>query len=272
MKFFERFLNQEFNLNEEICNIDYLFNHDQSFDTPIVSTIKARFLQWPLRKTCVKYSDFAEKSKLNDIVEKAQKNIEVTIDEYLDVVEIVMSLLQYFYNDVKDKKSYRPLIDNILNVTEALNFDIKFVNTLNHAQYAIFIPKDIKVLEAAEIVEDDNLSEKIYLYRHRKLNGNIYEKAIILSRLYMYFEGIRKTLEQNNFGSLCTSIGELSDKLKVRHKPKGYEELVVEELSKEELEEAYDKLFDSYLAAIVISQYINDRDYLEILRKKFVKQ
>ena len=74
------------------------------------------------------------------------------------------------------------------------------------------------------------------------------------------------------FNTVCQIIGELSDKLNVRHKPNNKEEIIIKELSIEELETIYDKLFNAYLTAIVTSQYISeDKKDLEKIKKTLNK-
>lgn len=270
MSFFEEYLKRNVNFAEEVQNLYILITRGSRNSPALLQIAENYFLEWPLRGTAVTLHDFLKISGMGEIETKAHKNEEITLEQYLLMVEIVLSMVNYFYKKL-NKYTIVPIYENVVKVLSKINYETVNVNFDNRTEYVKCIEKDVVLFEASEIINDNNLSEKIFMYRHYSLKGNVYEKAIILSRLYMYFEGIRNSLVQNGFTTLCKTIGELSDKLNVRHKPNAREELVIKEFNNKELEYAYDKLFDTYLSVIVLNRYIKDKDYLEKLRSKFVK-
>lgn len=268
MSFFEDYLNKNININEEIKNIWHLFKqYPNSQGLTLYDCVNQNFLNWELRNGCIKLTRFLELSGINATIKKSKSTQSVSIDEYMHLIEILVSWFDCFTFKSGNMELVIHIMTNINRVLDKLNFEIIRIK-LNNMKFPKCVSKDIKVLKSAEIVKDENLAEKIYMYNHKENKGKIYEKAIILSRLYMYFEGIRKVLSNNNYGTMCQLIGELSDKLKVRHKPNNIEEIVINELSNTELEKIYDKLFNAYLTSIITHHFIcEDKKDLESIKE-----
>ena len=108
------------------------------------------------------------------------------------------------------------------------------------------------------------------MYNHHSLKGNIFEKAIIFSRLYMHYEGMKSNFKRNNLKYLFDSVSELSDKMNVRHRPTKKEELIISGFTEEEIEKIYDQIFKEYLTAIILDDFLKNRNFLNEIRKKFI--
>lgn len=272
MSFFEDYMAREIDYSAEISNIENLLDDRSKCNTSILSEIADHFLQWELRGTSVNLKGLAKQSGLIDIIEDAMQGDGVEFNEFVKYLEFVYALVR-FYSCIRDSYGNYAIISaiesNLNQILDKINFEVKWIGDDYESAYPICIEKNFKAREAAEIVNDNRLAEKIFLYKHHLLEGNLFEKAIILSRLYMYFEGIRGRLEANGFKGMCDNIGQLSEKMNVRHRPKNKEELVINDFSSQDIEEIYDKLYKSYLAVIVLNDYLDDKKFLEDTRKKF---
>ena len=186
MKFFEKYLEREINFAEEIDNIWQLCKRHDEYGKSIYDEMNRYFLDWNLRNRCVKLTNYLSISGMEKTIQKAKDKETISLDEFFEFIEIVYSWMYFLV--IKDEilGTHQYLLDNINKTLDKLNFEIVFID-LEQLRYPICIEKDYKVFEASEIVNDDKLSEKIYLYNYRQNKGNLYEKAIILSRLYMYF-------------------------------------------------------------------------------------
>ena len=113
------------------------------------------------------------------------------------------------------------------------------------------------------------MGEKIYLYNHYSLRGKLNDKADILCRLYKAFEGGKEgVLKANNYISLTSDIGFLSDKLDVRHAPNIQQKILLDGFTSEEQKQWYDDLFNLYLDMLILCDHIEKRKDIKELSKK----
>lgn len=270
MSFFENWLDREINYNEEIKNLEYLLNKlvYQNLNS-LEYYLGNNFLKWKFRNNTTSLDDFKMKSGISSTIDLVNKGICINIDYFLDYIEFLYTLLGDLHNIIDNGHDVvKSIYQNLNSILEKINFKVIWIRR-NGGEFAQCVEKDFKVRESVDIVKDENLAERIFMYRHRSNQGNLYEKAIILSRLFMYYEGIEKNLKSNNLTKMCDFIGTISDKLNVRHKPNNAEQLVIDGLSKEEIEKCYDKLFNTYLSAIILDDYYKDKKDLDTIKRLF---
>ena len=273
MSFFEEYLSKEIDFGDEINKIEYLLKKQYPVFGSIYGNIDGKFLTWKLRRTCVSLKEFMNDSEINKVITKAKTGENIQLHEFLDYIEFVSTIERFYgmgspYNGV-NYDAMRALDDNLEIVLNKINFEVVFVGQNFEDSYAKCIEKDLRVREAAEIVEDKNIAEKVYLYNHHSMKGNLFEKAIILSRLYMNFEEYRKNLENNGFKDMCSVLGHLSDKMNVRHKPNAKEGLVISGFTEQEIEQIYDRMYKDYLSTIILDDYVKNKSFLKDVSKKF---
>lgn len=261
--FFEELLKKEYNIDKEICNIDDLF-YKECRSNSIDYQIKKNFMSWTDRNNFITYLQMKEETGINKIIKQARNKNNVFIEDFIFYLEFVINILSSNISFDDDKYKFY-IFENIKNILDSINFTSKHVD-----KHYIIVPKNFETEKAAEIVSDSdkNIAEKIYLYNHRDLQGNTFEKAIILSRLYMYYEKIEEKLKKNNFSNLSKKIGELSNSLNVRHAPKDKAEIILKNVSPEILEDWYDKLFELYIMAIIFSNYLDIKVDVEEIKSK----
>ena len=157
-------------------------------------------------------------------------------------------------------------MENIENILEVYNYKIE---KLKDKKMLIIVPKLYEIELTVNIIREPNLCENIIMYNHYSNKGNVFNKAIILSRLYMYYENKLEKVIKNFNKTLNEEITEMSNKLKIRHdKPKTKEEIVVANMSDEELESWYDKLFSMYLRTVILEENLKIKPDVEELRKR----
>jgi hypothetical protein len=206
---------------------------------------------------------------LNEIINNAEKNT-TDIDTFIYFSESIYNLIYVAdYNNLTtlSKQNQRVIAENINNVLSQLNYKVYYCES--ECYYKV-VENDWKVAEAAEIIQDKyDLGEKIYLYNHYSLRGKLNDKADILCRLYKVFEGGKEgILKANNYISLASDIGFLSDKLDVRHAPNRQQKILLDGFTSEEQEQWYDDLFNLYLDMLILCDHIEKRKDIKELSVK----
>lgn len=271
MGFMEELLNRKFDLAEEILSLNKLLNENrekQDYEfgyASIEKVVSIKFREW---KHCSNYIELYQMKRsmgIKDILDNSLKNIGITVNEYIQYVEYAINI-SAFCEKYMRHQNIKLIIHNIENVLDFYNYKLDF---LPQKDIYIVVPKEYETEFAVEIIREPNLCENIIMYNHHSNKGNVFNKAIILSRLFMYYE---KNLEQtitNINNTLDKEIGELSNKLKIRHdKPNRKEELVVGVMTDEELEKWYDKLFALYLRTIILVENLKVKPEIEELRRR----
>ena len=265
----EKLTNRKFNLSDEVLIIEFLLNEKTYWDPNLFNVIDSNFREWKHRKNFISLSDLYKKLGINDIIIHA-KSDQIDVESYIFYAECVINIINIVQIDNLcsfNCRNWKVINDNIRNTLEQLNYDIKY---FRKEDYFRIIVKDWKITESAEIIQDTyDLGEKIYLYNHHSLKGELYEKADILCRLYKVFEsGKEAILKSNQFTTLASDIGFLSDKLDVRHAPNRQQKVLLEGLTKKEQEALYDDLFNLYLDMIILCDHIEKRKKIKELSKK----
>lgn len=124
----------------------------------------------------------------------------------------------------------------------------------------IIIEKNAATTQAVQLVEDLSVSSGILEYMHYSLKGHLEEKRQILLSLGNYIEPMLKShvLKNAGYGKIESDIGFLLNNMNIRHnnlegtKRKEY----TASLTKDELEEWYDKTYNTILAAIILKEQI----------------
>lgn len=271
MNFMEQLINREFCFAEEILSINKLLNESSHkeyypFGFESIERVAAmRFRPWRHRNNYIELAQMKNGMGIISIINNARKNLGITINEFIYYAEYALNICG-LCSKYKPHENINIIIENISNILDYCNYTIELVK---EKEVYIIIPKDYETELAINIVKEPNLCENILVYHHHTNKGKVFNKAIILSRLYMYYEKIlEKTISSIN-KTLDNEISELSNKLKIRHdKPNTKEEIIVANMTDEELEYYYDILFALYLRAVILVDNLKVKPELEELRKK----
>ena len=270
MGFMEELINRKFDLKEEILSLNKLLNEESNKSylgeyCSIEEVVEHNFRKWFYRNNYINLQQMKEGMRLTSLLKRLRGDFGATTEEYINYAEYVMNICS-FCSQYFDHDNIELIHNNIENVLDYLNHKIEVIKDKD---LIVIIPKSYEVEYTVNIIREPNLCENILLYNHHSNKGKVFDKATILSRLFMYYEnklekvvvGINKTLD--------LEIGELSNKLKIRHdKPNTKEEIVVADMSDEELEGWYDKLFALYLRTIILVDNLKVKPEIDELRKR----
>lgn len=266
MGFIEKILSRKLNFSEEIKSINDLMTESWWSRISIEEAAEDNFKNWKHRRTFITLSQMKTTMGISDLIKRACSG-----HHYIEQNEFIY-YAEYAINTYviglrwAEHPNKEVLFKNVINVLDYCNYEIKW---LDNDEYYVIIPKNYEINLSVNIIREPNLCESIIMYHHHSIKGNIYEKAIILSRLYMYYENKLEKVIVNFDKTFHNEIKELSNKLKIRHdKPNTKEEIVVGNMTNVELEGWYDKLFALYLRAVILGENSKIKPDLEELRKR----
>ena len=150
----------------------------------------------------------------------------------------------------------RIVIQNIITICEKTNHCI----VEQEEGKKIIVEKNAAATQAVQLVDNLSVSSGILEYLHYALKGHLEEKRKILLLLGNYIEPMLKShvLKNAGYGDIESDVGFLLNNMNIRHnnlegtKRKEY----TASLTKDELEEWYDKTYNTILAAIILKEQI----------------
>ena len=262
-RFLDILTQRKYDLASEINAVESLLRRKNS-GSSIARIFSENFLQWPLRNNYINVETFLTQTGLAEIIENSDCEEHISVDEFTFYAEYILNMLSYIIR-IASSVDIRPVANNINNVLDQLNFK-SHIDKKGHVH---IIEKDYMVSESSEIVQDNyGLGESIYAYNYRETAGNLFSKADILCRLYKYYETVEAQARSFGLVTLVDDISTLSNKLDIRHAPTKKQEIVIANMTKQELEEWYDELFRLFLSLIILVDYKNRRKDIKTLKGK----
>lgn len=234
-----------------------------------------RFKDWKGRGTCIDCNDMLETLGLKAILKDSEYVTENDILSYLEYVANILRLVSKVkladHASYSMTNVYRAARDNVNSCLDWLNFEAK---VFTKKDIVLVVEKNAAATSVAELV-DEELAYSIISYNHFLLKGNIDEKRKILFKLANEIEPRRKELEKINY-TLADNIFYMFNNLNIRHNnckigDKNYKEYVAK-MSKSELEEWYDKLYQEILLANLLLDDENEKIKIAKLRKNIEKK
>lgn len=225
--------------------------------------------EWKYSNRCVELDDLRKKIGIT--------NYEIDIQDYplekcLLFWELIYNLVKLLidrYNDPQDTRIRRvneydvyKIIENIEELLEELNYKIEKIED----RYVI-VEKDIVATAVAE--NNIDIAKDIIEYRRFNLKGEIETKKAIILKLADKIEPLRTKFKGTNFNTIMDDVQMFLNNLNLRHnnlEGKNKKEIVVN-MSKEELEMWYDKVFDMILSVLQINEYIKDSSNINSLKQ-----
>lgn len=243
-------------------NIDRCASISKAIDYYIVP-------EWKYSNRCVELDDLRKKIGIT--------NYEIDIQDYplekcLLFFELIYNLVKLLIDRYKDPQDTRirrvneydvyKIIENIEGLLEELNYKIEKIED----RYVI-VEKDIVATAVAE--NNIDIAEDIIEYRRFNLKGEIETKKAIILKLADKIEPLRTKFKGTNFNTIMDDVQMFLNNLNLRHnnlEGKNKKEVVVN-MSKEELERWYDKVFDMILSVLQINEYIKDSSNINNLKQ-----
>lgn len=184
---------------------------------------------------------------------------DIGIEEFLINVEFIANLLNLI---IRQKPHYLDLIEIIDEILKNINFILDKYNFKIQEleqEKVIIVPKSEIISEIAVLNED--VAPQIIEYGANSIKGDVNRKKELILRIAHKYEGIEQKLKNNNNNELVRILGTLLNNLDLRHNnvvgKKSNE--FVKNLSDEELENWYDRTYDTLLYALMTNTYIENK-------------
>lgn len=220
------------------------------------------FCTWLGRGHCVDLEDFKQTLNFDDLLitlENFDEDNSEFINCFVNYLEYGLNLL-FLADRYCCKQKYRFKRLDTFNQLAKLLFDCIELINLKYIEdeengIVYLIENKPEVTAVAEIEEDKDLSWDILRYNHHLLKGNIDEKRKILNSMGKSIEQQRRQLEQISeyTKQLSSTIFGVLNNFNVRHDncTPGTSDYHanVESMSKDELENCYDELYQLILLA-----------------------
>ena len=213
--------------------------------------ISDAFTSYAFRGTCLTLDEYESKLKVGRYAERYGP--EATIDDLITLSEHIVNLVDGTFSAYELQEENYPELSFLLDQIDAVIDRAGFIGKQNDDGVWFFIENDAAVINAASLL-DVELAERVFVYTHHALEGNIEDKQAILQGIAKYLEPNMKKLSQLNSG-LKDDLGYMFNNLNIRHNnlvegSKAYNEELAA-MSDDELEQTYDVLYRMCLCAIL---------------------
>lgn len=250
-----------------IEQFEEILNYDDGICS-LLQAIELGFSFCPFNRGCKDFDEFRRKTGINTIVWKAQlPNMSVTKEEFIYYLEFLLNVLQF-------PRYYGELYLEVGNNTKIYNILFRAIDEIGCERVSVeqgyyIVDKNIKLEIATGITSDVyDLNSALYLYTHSSYKDNLIKKADVLCRVYKYVESIRTKANQYGYSNLYDDISKLMDALDIRHYPNKKATETLNGMSKEELLEWYDQLFELCVSLIILVDYSSKRKDIKELKGK----
>lgn len=167
------------------------------------------------------------------------------------------------------KKQSKVIIGNIFHILEKTDYEL-----YEHEEGCwIIVEKNKYAKQASMIVEDSNIAIKLIEYNHFALKGNLEKKRSIILTIADYMEPMLKSrvLEKSGYKQLQSDLGFLFNKFHIRHNNKkgAKAQEYICSLTEAQLEEWYDRIYNSALAGLIMNDHLVVQNELEELKPKY---
>jgi hypothetical protein len=232
--------------------------------------INENFGNWKDGFNYLNLYDLQEKTGVSEIISNAKANRrQISQQKFIFYLEYVLFVLK-----IPSKEDLKNLASFVFEESEVYNIIDKCLNymgckVLENDKGCFIVPKDGKTELATQITKRTyNLNEDMWLFNHSSIKNNLIKKADILCRLYKYIEPKKSTAKQYGFDNLYEDISKLMDGLDIRHAPNKKEKEILNGMTKKELLEWYNQVFDMCVSLIIMLDYTAKRKDIKDLKSK----
>ena len=270
--FFDIINDSEINVRAEIARIDHFFTQRENYGPSLKSFIdKTCFREWKYNKRCLSIDDLVITHKIRT------GNKVSSIEEMFIYFEFLANIILFLdkkissYSEGWDRdvighiqKMSSEIVENIASVLDELNY--KFIKL--EEDKSVIVEKSEIVSAVSEIYEE--ISPKVIEYKRFNLAGNLERKKELLLGLAHKYESVNKKLIKNGHENLATNVRCLLNNLNIRHNPKegSKEDIYLKKLSTKELENWYDKTYDTILLALMSAHYVDYKGEIDKLKNE----
>ena len=255
-----------FDVRKEHQTLLDLFMKEKVFDgsshKTLLQYVSLYFRSLPFRGSYINIEDLMKSLRIIDSVP--------TLDRLFLLCEFLIAVLPNKYLHGKYIIEHVDVIfSNIDYILEKTNH--MFLE-LEDSKY-IIVEKNKAATQAAELIEETPVSIEVLEYNHYALKGNLTRKRQILNDIANYVEPILKSrkFQETPYNQIAKNVGFLLNCFHVRHNNKEgikAQEYIVG-LSDSDLEEWYDKIYNSMLTVIIVDEQISIDAELNDLKQKY---
>lgn len=241
-------INREYSRLYEMFYKTYAFGDNE---TTLEKLAAANFINVPFRGTCISLEDFNISNGF--YFEESPRHFDI---DYL------ILFCEYTYNLTIHLEGAGFLLYQSPNASYFISLYLRQVSEVmdkigfmpnNNGRITDFVEKDAAAISVAEIT-DESLAYRILEYNHHSLKGDIVEKKNILLAIYDKMASNEKKLRNIN-KNLADNLAFVFNNLNLRHNnidtsSEDYKEIIAN-LSKQELEDWYDDIYQLCLLAIL---------------------
>jgi hypothetical protein len=195
------------------------------------------------------------------------------MDGLLSYCEFIYNILIQSINEIENE----PKIDEQIRTIEA---NIKWIlERMNHKlvdsgdNKRIIVEKNKQAAQAASFVDDSTKAIKIIEYNHIGLKGDLLKKQSILKQIGDIVEPILKShvLKNNDYDNLENDAGFLLNNFQIRHENKtgANQKKYIAEIDNSDLEDWYDKAYNTLLMVIIANDQIEVSSKLRDLKQEY---
>ena len=193
------------------------------------------------------------------------------LDDLFLLSEMLVALLpdEQINKNEDLRKQAVTVFQNISSFLEKLNYELIEID----GGRIIIVEKNPVTTQAVEIVTDNSTAIALIEYNHYALKGDLEEKRRILTALGSYIEPILKSrvLQNAGYKQLESDVGFMLNNFHVRHNNKegAKAQDYIIGLNAKQLEEWYDKIYNSILSVIIINEHIPTQNNIAQIKPKY---
>lgn len=263
--FLDNVIQSDIDMDGYVVQFEKMLDEDNGFCS-INQAIVQGFRFSPLNRGCKDFDDFRRKTGIHVIVWTAKlQNMNITKVEFVYYLEYLLNVLQismYAMPPYSENCSNNEIYRVLYRVIDEIGYEI-----IPTEQGYYLVQKNTKIEVAISITKNVyDLDSALYLYTHSSYKDNLVKKADILCRIYKYLESLRTQINQYGHGEMYRDISKLMDALDIRHSPNKKSSEAIENMSKEDLIEWYDRLFEMCISLIILVDYSSKRKDIKELK------
>lgn len=266
--FHDLLLGQELDYAPQIIGIEGLLYHTSLISSPY-SIIEECFLTWVKKRNYTSLHELKKQSGILEIIERAQNHENITKEEFIFYLEYVLLILEIPSENALRSyvlMGYEP--DPILKQVKFAIGEIGCRIVSKNGGYYI-VEENSKVEIAAKITgKQYDLDADMRLFNHPSVRNKLTAKADILCRLYKYLEGKSNQIKQYGFANMYDDTSKLINSLDIRHAPNKKDSEIIQGMTKKEISEWYEQLFEMCISLIILVDYAEKRKDIKELKGK----
>ena len=192
---------------------------------------------------------------------------EYSLEDFLSYAEFVINMVHIAREDIFEyfETTVKTIFENIRSILDSNNYKIQVTEN----NLLIIVANSETVTAVSEIYQD--IAPKVIEYNRFSLRGNLERKKELLVTIAHKFEGVEYKLQANNQSALAENVTFLLNSLNLRHNnAEGkHAKNKILQMNNEELEDWYDKTYDTMLLALLYANYTEILPYLKQLKGEF---